>query len=1532
MQTKRLFNSSLVVALVGLGMAGAPGLRANDWTGTIGWWSDPANWNGGVPDDTAGWAIGNVSNGGTAIVTNSTPHTSEAWAGNNGVAGTIIVTNGGAFNVDNWLVVGRFGGNGNTPLSTLQVTSGGVINKTGNGFLIGDDGNCKGQVMVTGTGQIQVTGGWTSIGLGGTGGSEAWMYLQDNALFNTPAYDFNVGDWGYAHSHCYIKDHATLNASRFWIGKSDNTVGALWQTGGLIFGTGNYANEWTLGGDGSGSPNAFGFYSLAGGTLVCPFNFQVGRYGFGVLYQSGGTNIQSGWCDTGRYPSGEGVTWISGGLFQHNSTGTRYVVGENGRGELTLSGTGVIQIAAAITMGNGTAFLNLNGGVLNVPQIDKWGGNVQSTLSLNGGTIRPTASNPNFISAPLSDIRVYAGNAVFDTAGYSITVSQTLAAPSGQGVSSIPVADGGAGYIAPPIVQISGDGVGALAVAQIDAVAGKVTNIVVTCPGHDFTTISGVNLVGGGATTPATPGVPTLATLASGGVIKNGAGTLTLSGINSYTGTTVVNGGSLVVTAPGEGFGSYVAMDGGAFGVSVQGNGGQFILPSLSLGSSTGGILSFDLGGFGNPPLVPLIVSGTLAVNGTASVTIADALPQVGEFPLMQFGSRAGSGQFVLGAIPAGVQAHLTTNLTSGTLDLVITSVGIPRWDGRAGGTWDINVTTNWTDLVTGLPTFYKDGAAVLFDDTALGTTVVNLVANVVPGTLEVTNSALNYTLTGTGKIGGTVGLTKLGTGTLTIGNAPNAFTGPALLGGGTVVVTNLADGGQPSAIGAASSNPTNLVLGGGTLSYAGPPQTINRGYSLQFNYGNNGAVINNTLDLQGNLTLKGAATAALGSSFIKSGPGTLTYAGSVTNELAGGNYPGYQVLAGAVVFDGSSSGQLNHCLSEFWIGDSTASGAALVLTNTILNVESWVALGRGNGDSGLLSTVSLYNSTLTCGSLSLGYWANRPNLATQILTLNNSTLMDRGAFNLSESGGSTATISLNGASVLSDYGPFLFGLASGSTGSLFMADSAIITNSLWASIGANGVGNLGMKNSALLAEGSDFNLGDYGAVGSTGNLTIQDNAQLIMTGNGNGFFVGKSYQAIGTVTQSGGLINARSAGVFQLAQQSGTMGTWLQSGGTNYAGGWVSIGRGANSGDTSPTGLLVVSGGLFDQTSAGNGLIVGEQGTGTLTITNTGVVISEATSAGIGVAIGWNQGIGTLNLDGGTLVANYIQGGSGASAFNFNGGLLRVGASARLNFMANLSSAMVLAGAVVDTGTNLIAIGQALLDGGKGGGLTKNGNGVLLLDGVSTYLGTTTVSAGTLGGNGTLAGPVVVSAGAALAPGDSAIGILTVGNSLTLAPGSTTVMELSKTGQTNDQVVGITTLTYGGNLVLKNLAGKLAAGDTFKLFEAASYHGSFTNVVTQSLGQTVTWDTSRLAVDGTIKVASAVVLRVAITPVVGPSGLTLSWPVSQTGWLLQVQTNALAVGLSTNWVAVPGSTNSNQAIFPIDHASPTVFFRLLLP
>ena len=151
MKMKRLITTLGIAALGIGGLISVSTTQANDWNNTgIGDWSNAANWNGGIPDNTGGWAIGNVNNGGTAIISTLVPNVSEAWAGNDGVAGHIIVTNGGTMTVNNWLVVGRTGGPGNTPTSTLTVGSGGVINKNGDGFIIGDNNNCKGQMFVTG--------------------------------------------------------------------------------------------------------------------------------------------------------------------------------------------------------------------------------------------------------------------------------------------------------------------------------------------------------------------------------------------------------------------------------------------------------------------------------------------------------------------------------------------------------------------------------------------------------------------------------------------------------------------------------------------------------------------------------------------------------------------------------------------------------------------------------------------------------------------------------------------------------------------------------------------------------------------------------------------------------------------------------------------------------------------------------------------------------------------------------------------------------------------------------------------------------------------------------------------------------------------------------------------------------------------------------------------------------------------------------------------------------------------------------------
>ena len=143
---------------------------------------------------------------------------------------------------------------------------------------------------------------------------------------------------------------------------------------------------------------------------------------------------------------------------------------------------------------------------------------------------------------------------------------------------------------------------------------------------------------------------------------------------------------------------------------------------------------------------------------------------------------------------------------------------------------------------------------------------------------------------------------------------------------------------------------------------------------------------------------------------------------------------------------------------------------------------------------------------------------------------------------------------------------------------------------------------------------------------------------------------------------------------------------------------------------------------------------------------------------------------------------------------------------------------------------------------------LLKTGPALLRLTGISTYSGTTTVSAGTLqvdgwlntggvtvqngatlAGVGELDGSVTVQAGGRLAPGgSSAIGLMTINNALNLA--GTAMMKLSKSGValSNDRVTGMTALDYSGSLLATNIgAGSLAAGDSFILFTANDYSGA---------------------------------------------------------------------------------------------------------
>jgi YVTN family beta-propeller protein/autotransporter-associated beta strand protein len=172
---------------------------------------------------------------------------------------------------------------------------------------------------------------------------------------------------------------------------------------------------------------------------------------------------------------------------------------------------------------------------------------------------------------------------------------------------------------------------------------------------------------------------------------------------------------------------------------------------------------------------------------------------------------------------------------------------------------------------------------------------------------------------------------------------------------------------------------------------------------------------------------------------------------------------------------------------------------------------------------------------------------------------------------------------------------------------------------------------------------------------------------------------------------------------------------------------------------------------------------------------------------------------------------------------------------------------------------------------------LLKNGPASLILSGLCNYMGSTTVAAGILqidgslstspvtvqsggrlAGAGVLGGAVTVQSGATLAPGDGAQGTLAINNSLSL--NGSVIMEVSKSGLVlaNDQVVGLTTISYGGSLVVTNVGSTaLAAGDSFILFSANSYSGTFSVMTLPAIPAGLVWDSSNLAINGSITVVS---------------------------------------------------------------------------
>jgi hypothetical protein len=217
-------------------------------------------------------------------------------------------------------------------------------------------------------------------------------------------------------------------------------------------------------------------------------------------------------------------------------------------------------------------------------------------------------------------------------------------------------------------------------------------------------------------------------------------------------------------------------------------------------------------------------------------------------------------------------------------------------------------------------------------------------------------------------------------------------------------------------------------------------------------------------------------------------------------------------------------------------------------------------------------------------------------------------------------------------------------------------------------------------------------------------------------------------------------------------------------------------------------------------------------------------------------------------------------------SAANLNGGAISTSGDETYNGAVTLGSDTTINCGTLELGVvnspnnanlTLNNHGLATLNGVMTGvsNLTATGTGTLQVNGSVSPASVTVLSGATLAGNGTINAPVLVQAGGTLSPGAS-LGALTISNALTLA--GTALLQLNKTVPTNSLVRSLGSVAYNGTLTVTNLAGTLAPGDRFCLFEAASYSGAFALTNLPALGAGLAWNTASLNSNGSIAVVAS--------------------------------------------------------------------------
>ena len=950
----------------------------------------------------------------------------------------------------------------------------------------------------------------------------------------------------------------------------------------------------------------------------------------------------------------------------------------------------------------------------------------------------------------------------------------------------------------------------------------------------------------------ATPNDPTTLSITSGtatqsgnlsgvgSVFKTGAGTLILTGVNTYSLGTTINSGSLEVATTGSITHSGASMTVGEFGTGVLNLTGGSVSNSygyLGLYSGSSGTANVSSGTWTNSRYLYVGLQGTGVLNLTGG-GVSNSNGYLGYnsgssgTATVSGGTWTNNSALIVGLYGTGV-----LNLTGGTVHVGgVAGTGTVTIASQTGSSGTLNLGTGGTAGTL-------NAATVSGGD---GTALVNF----------------NHTgnLTFAPVLTGSLSVTKLGSGTTTLSKA-NTYTGNTTVNDGTLA---LAFGTVTSDILPSS---TALTLGGGTLQLTGT----------------------------GTQTVNGLTTTASTGSIILMGSGQTLTLGTLTTgdssalnfNTAAGGANGATVGTGLIVLTGQTAGDAIN--SGFTVTDSKGFGLATVngsdqvirLTNTTLLPASGAVSGTDyridNNNGGTASDGS--RSLAITASQSANSITVDTSAANGVVTLASGVVQSTNVWNFGGTGSNTWQISgsAGGAGLQSVNSGDTIQINNFNTGAVTLAAPILDNGGTGVNLKGTGTtvfagvntyeggttvagGTLEVATGGSITHfGADMTVGEFG----TGVLNLTGGS----VSNGSGFLgasagssgtanvssgswtssrdLNAGYYGTGVLNLSGGSVS-NSFGYFgTYTGSSGTAnvsgGTWTNSrdltvgnegtGVLNLTGGSVSNANGYLGTNSGSSGTATVSGGTWTNSSD---LFVGYGGTGVLNLTGgsvsnaTGYLGTYSGSSGTAtVSSGtWTNsrdlrvgflGTGVLNLTGGTVHVGGVAGTGSVTLGNSSGnsGTLNLGTGGT----AGTLNAATVKGADGTAVVNFNHTGSYTFDPLLNGSLAVNmlGAGTTVLTGTNTYSGATTVTAGvllingdnsgatgtvtvqnggTLGGSGTIGGAITVQNGGTLAPGGT-IGTLT-GTSATFSSGSLFALEGGGAFFDRLNLSGAATLTPG--------------------------------------------------------------------------------------------------------------------------------------